>query len=155
MASALDKIAHLVLPNLMKLKGASMLVSAMARGDVSPFAAVWEQTGVEHSPQSTAKERDPWRYGVLSLPTPTEMGEAYMCAFMAKKNDAAITAYFTLEYDYVLATKKTRTIIAETDGKSSTKHGEGPPVTGDFQTDAAAFIDAVNVIVIRRSASKL
>jgi hypothetical protein len=155
MASALDKIAHLVLPNLMKIKGASTLVGAMERRDVSPFAHVWEQTGVEHSPQCVAKEKDPWRYGVLSLPAPKEMGEAYMCAFMAKKNDASVTSYFTLEYDYVLSTKTTRTVICEVDNRTATKHGEGPPVTGDFQADASAFVDAVNQIVTRRSAPKL
>ena len=69
------------------------------------------------------------RVGVMSLPAPNEMGEAYMCAFVAKKNDAAVTRYFTLEYDYVLATKSTRTIIAEREGSRSTKHGEGPPMT--------------------------
>ena len=156
MASALDKIAHLVLPNLMKIKGASTLVGAMERRDVSPFSHVWEQTGVEHKPQCIAKEKDPWRYGVLSMPTPKEMGEAYMVAFMAKKNDAAVTAFFTLEYDYVLSTKTSRTVICEVDNnRSVTKHGEGPAVTGDFMTDASAFIDAVNVIVTRRSQPKL
>ena len=155
MASALDTIAHVVLPNLMKLKGASTLVGAMERRDLSPFAQVWQQTGVEHSPQCIAKEKDPWRYGVLSLPTPNEMGEAYMCAFMAKKNDAAVTRYFTLELDYVLATKTTRTIICERDGGRTTKHGEGPPITGDFQTDASAFVDVVNQIVTRTSQPKI
>lgn len=147
MASALDTIAHVVLPNLMKLKGASTLVSAMERRDVTAFAQVWSQTGVEHAAQVIAKEREhqgiTWRIGVLSLPTPNEMGEAYMCAFVAKKNDAAVTRYFTLEYDYVLATKSTRTIIAEREGTKTTKHGEGSPVTGDFQTDAAAFVEAI------------
>ena len=147
MASALDTIAHVVLPNLMKLKGASTLVGAMERRDVSAFAQVWSQTGVDHNPQVIAKEREQdgvgWRFGVMSLPTPSEMGEAYMCAFVAKKNDAAVTRYFTLEHDYVLATKSTRTIIAEREGTKSTKHGEGSPITGDFQTDAAAFVDAL------------
>jgi hypothetical protein len=147
MASALDTIAHVVLPNLMKLKGASSLVSAMERRDVSAFAQVWSQTGVEHSPQVIAKELNQgnsiWRIGVMSLPTPKEMGEAYLCAFVAKKNDAGVTRYFTLEYDYVLATKSTRTIIAERDGARSTKHGEGPAVTGEFMADASAFIEAI------------
>ncbi|HUS33426.1 MAG TPA: hypothetical protein VMZ53_33220 [Kofleriaceae bacterium] len=155
MASGLDTIAHVVLPNLMKIKGASTLVGAMERRDVSAFAPVWEQTGVEHEPQCISKEKDPWRYGVLSLPTPTEMGEAYMCAFMAKKNDASVTAYFTLVYDYVLKTKTARTMICEVERGSTTKIGEGPPITGDFQTDASAFVDAVNQIVTRRSAPKL
>jgi hypothetical protein len=75
---------------------------------------------------------------------------------MAKKNDAAVTAYFTLEHDYVLATKKARTVICEVDNnRSTTKHGEGPALTGDFATDASAFIDAIHTIVIRRSTPKL
>jgi hypothetical protein len=147
MATALDTIAHVVLPNLMKLKGASSLVSAMERRDVSAFAQVWSQTGVDHTPQVIAKEREldgaVWRFGVMSLPTPSEMGEAYMCAFVAKKNDAAVTRYFTLEYDYVLATKSTRTLLAEREGTKMTKHGEGPKLTGDFQGDSSAFIDAI------------
>jgi hypothetical protein len=147
MASALDTIAHVVLPNLMKLKGASTLVSAMERRDASPFAQVWQQTGVEHTPQIAAKERDVYRIGVMSLPKPNEMGEAYMCAFVAKKNDAAITRYFTLEHDYVLATKSTRTIVCEREGQRTVKHGDGPPVTGDFQADSNTFVDAIMEVI--------
>src|SRR5262249_8700541 len=146
-ASALDTIAHVVLPNLMKLKGASTVVSAMERRDASMFQQVWTQTGVAHTPQLIAKERDVWRFGVLSLPKPNEMGGAYMCAFVAKKNDAAITRYFTLEHDYVLATKTTRTIVCEREGQRTVKHGDGPPITGDFQADAGAFIDAVMEVI--------
>jgi hypothetical protein len=147
MASALDTIAHVVLPNLMKLKGASTLVGAMERRDASPFAQVWEQTGVEHNPQVIAKEREVWRIGVLSLPAPSQMSEAYMCAFVAKKNDAAITRYFTLEYDYVLATRTTKTILCEREGGRTVKHGDGPAVSGDFQNDANAFVDAVMLVI--------
>jgi hypothetical protein len=148
MASALDTIAHVILPNLMKLKGASVVVSAMERRDVSLFTSVWQQTGIDHTPQVLAKERnETWRIGVLSMPTPHEMGEAYMVAFVAKKNDAAITRYFTLEYDYVNVTKSTRTILCERDSGKTTKRGEGSPITGDFQTDASAFVEIVmNVI---------
>ena len=84
-----------------------------------------------------------WRIGVMSLPKPNEMGEAYLCAFVAKKNDTAVTRYFTLEYDYVLATKATRTLVAEREGNKTTKHGEGPALTGDFMTDASAFINSI------------
>lgn len=152
MPSALDTIAHVVLPNLMKIKGASVLVSSMERRETAMFDSVWQQTGVEHKPQVSAKEKDMgghgiWRVGVLSLPTPTEMGEAYMCAFVAKKNDAAITRYFTLEYDYVLKTKSNKTVIAEKDGQRITKHGDGPVLTGDFSTDSTAFVDAIMEII--------
>ena len=156
MATALDKIAHLILPNVMKLKTASTLVGALERRDGSAFAHVWQQTGIEHTPQCIAKEKDPWRYGVISMPKPSEMGEAYFVAFMAKKNDAAVTRYFTLEYDYSLATKTAKTVICEVDtNRSITKWGEGPPITGDFAADASAFIDAVNTIVVRSSQPKL
>jgi len=147
MASALDTIAHVVLPNLMKLKGAATLVGAMERRDLSPFAQVWSQTGVEHNPQSVAKEFSEFRIGVLSMPKPTEMGEAYMCAFVAKKNDAGVTRYFTLEHDYVLKTKTERTQLCELIGQMMRKYGDGPPITGDFQADASAFVAAIMQIV--------
>jgi hypothetical protein len=147
MPSALDTIAHVVLPNLMKLKGAATLLSAMERRDASPFAQVWQQTGVTHTPQVAAKERDDWRFGVMSLPTPNEMGEAYFCAFVTNKKDAAVTRYFTLEHDFVLATKQTKTVICERDGQRMAKKGDGPPVTGDFQADANAFVDAMMEII--------
>ncbi|MBV8760841.1 MAG: hypothetical protein JO257_26340 [Deltaproteobacteria bacterium] len=147
MASALDTIAHVVLPNLMKLKGAATLVSAIERRDTSPFAQVWQQTGVAHTPQVIAKEKNDYRIGVMSLPAPKEMGEAYMCAFVAKKNDAAITRYFTLEHDYVLATKQNKTVLCEREGQRTAKKGDGPPITGDFQTDATAFVDALMEVI--------
>ena len=147
MPSALDTIAHGVLPNLMKLKTAATLVSAMERRDASPFAHVWQQTGVNHTPQVAAKERGDWRFGIMSLPKPNEMGEAHMVAFVAKKNDAALTRYFTLEHDYVLATKQTKTVVCEREGQRMTKRGDGPPVTGDFQADANAFVDAMMAII--------
>ena len=154
MPSALDTIAHVILPNVMKLKGASVVVSAMERRDVSLFAQVWQQTGVEHTPQVLAKERnETWRIGVLSMPAPNEMGEAYMVAFVAKKNDAAVTRYFTLEYDYVLATKASRTIVCEREGQKTLKKGEGPAISGDFQTDASAFIEAIVKILDKLSST--
>jgi hypothetical protein len=148
MATALDTIAHVVMPNVMKLKGASVVLSAIERGDVALFAHVWTQTGVDHTPQAIAKDHDPWRIGVLSLPKPNEMGEAFMCAFVAKKNDAAIARYFTLEYDYVLATKSSRTILCERDGHRTGKLGDGPPITGDFSADATAFVDAIMHVIL-------
>ncbi len=145
MPSALDTIAHVILPNLMKLKTAPVVVSSMERRDVSMFASVWQQTGIDHTPQVAAKEKNEtvtgsWRMGIMSMPTPSEMGEAYMVAFVAKKNDAGVTRYFTLEHDYVLATKATRTVVCERDGTRMLKRGEGPPITGDFQKDAGEFI---------------
>ena len=147
MASALDTIAHVVLPNLMKIKTAATLVSAMERRDASMFQPVWTQTGVTHVPQVAAKERDAWRIGVMSLPEPEQMGEAHLCAFVTKKNEPSIARYFTLEHDFVLATKTARTILCEREGSITRKLGEGPAVGGDFQTDANAFVDAIIAII--------
>jgi hypothetical protein len=147
MASALDTIAHVILPNLMKLKGVATLVAAMERRDPALFQQVWTQAGIDHVAQVAAKERDAYRIGVLSLPQPQQMGEAHLCAFVAKKNDAAITRYFTLERDFVLATRTERTMLCEREGATMRKLGEGPAVTGDFQTDANAFVDAVMAII--------
>lgn len=142
MASALDTIAHVVMPNVMKLKGASTLVGSLERGDTSPFAQVWQQTGVEHTPQAIAKEIGDWRVGVISLPKPSAMGDAYMCAFVAKKNEPTVARYFTLDYDYVLATKTEKTVLCDQEMGRMIKRGDGPAITGDFATDASAFIDA-------------
>lgn len=148
MPSPLYTIAHVILPNIMKLKGAPVVVSAIERRDVAIFSHVWEQTGIDHTPQVLAKERnDMWRIAVMSLPPPQEMGEAYMAAFVTKKNDAALQRYFLLEHDFVLATKATRTALCELDRGKPTKHGESPPVTGDFQTDAGEFIDAIMRVI--------
>ncbi|HSN26273.1 MAG TPA: hypothetical protein VLT45_08310 [Kofleriaceae bacterium] len=150
MASALDTIAHVVIPNVMKLKTAATLISAAERRDPSAFAQVWQATGLTFTPQLIAKEKGDYRFGVMSLPAPTQMGEAHLCAFVAKKNDPAVTHYFTLEYDYVLATKQAKTILCGREGARTVKHGDGPAITGDFQTDANAFIDAIENVLAKR-----
>jgi hypothetical protein len=147
MPSASQVIANVVLPNLMKLKGAATMVSAIERRDDAMFKQVFTQTGIEHVPQLVAKERDVWRIGVITMPPPNEMGDAHLCAFVAKKNDGAITRYFTLEHDYVLATQSDRTVVCERIGTRQTKHGDGPPITGDAMADASAFIDAIMEVI--------
>ena len=127
----------------MKLKTAATLVAAAERRDGSPFAHVWQQTGIAHTPQLSANDMGVFRVGVLSLPTPTQGGEAYLCAFVVKKNDPGTSHYFTLEYDYVLATKQAKTIVCGREGQRTVKHGDGPALTGDFQADATAFVDAI------------
>lgn len=144
MPSALYTIAHAILPNIMKLKTAAVVVSAIERNDASIFSHVWTQTGVAHTPQMLAKERnDTWRIAVMSLPPPQEMGEAHMVAFVAKKNDAGVMRYFALEHDFVLATQTTRTALRELDRGKPVHRGDGPPITGDFQTDASALIEGI------------
>jgi len=134
----------------MKLKTAATLVAAAERRDGSPFAHVWQQTGIAHTPQLMAKEKGDYRFGVMSLPTPTQGGEAYMCAFVVKKNDPGTSHYFTLEYDYVLATKQAKSIVCGREGQRTIKHGDGPALTGDFHADADGFIDAITTALTKR-----
>jgi hypothetical protein len=143
MPSPTQVIANVVLPNLMKLKGASTVVSAIERRDPAMFQQVFTQTGLDHTPQLVAKDQDDWRIGVVTMPPPAEMGDPYMCAFVAKKNDGGITRYFTLEHDYVLATKTTRSVVVERVGARATKHGDGPAISGDAATDASGFVAAI------------
>ncbi|HEU0037518.1 MAG TPA: hypothetical protein VFQ53_43200 [Kofleriaceae bacterium] len=134
-------LAHVFLPNHTKLKGAATLISAIERKEKAFFDIVWSQAFVTHDPQIHAELREPYRIGVISLPPPKEMGEAYLAGWLVKRNDPAFWRYYTLEHDYVLARRENRTVLAERDGQKHSKHGDGPPVTGNFAVDARAFID--------------
>ena len=132
----------------MKLKGPAVLVSAMERRDASIFQQAWTAAGIKHTAFVSAKERGDWRVGILQMPKPEQMGEAHMVAFVAKKNDAAISRYFTLEHDYVLATKTTKTVIKEKDGSLFTKRrDDGPAISGEWNADSNAFFEAIMEIV--------
>lgn len=141
-------LAHVFLPNLVKLKGAATVVGVIERKEKFFFDAVWQQAHIEHAPFLHAQQRDPYKIGVIDLPPPKEMGEAYWVGFVTKKTDPSFGRYFTLERDYVLATKSDRTLVCERVGQQHTKHFEGPPVTGDQEKDAAAFVDAFMELIV-------
>jgi len=134
-------IAHTVLPNLMKLKGATTVVAAIERKDASMFQQVW--AAVPHAPQLIADGRGAYRIGVITLPAPKQMGEAHMCAFVAKTGDTSVARYFLLEHTYVLATKSDQVVLSERDGRRQVNRGSGPKPTGDAKADATAFVDAI------------
>ena len=141
-------LAHVFLPNLVKLKGAATIVSALERKEKTYLDALWAQAYVTHDPQITAVQRDPYRIGVLSLPEPKELGEAFLVGLVVKKSDPQYMRYFTLEHDYVLAKRAHRTLLCEREGQKHTKHGEGPVLTGTHATDATAFIDAFMELIV-------
>ncbi len=147
-------LAHVFLPNLVKLKGAATLIGVIERKEKFFFDTVWAQAHVEHMPFLYAEQRDPptggasYRIGVLDLPAPTDLGEAYMVGLVADKKDPTFGRYFTLEKDYVLKTKSDRTMVCEREGQKHSKHFEGPPITGFKDADAVAFIDAFMELMI-------
>lgn len=144
MPSPSHAIAHVFMPNLLRTKGAQTILGVVERKEKFFFDVVWSQAQVKHDVfMHLNTERDPVRIAVIDLPPPKEMGEAYFVAIVGHKSDANYKKYFLLEYDYVLSTKTDRTMITERDGTRTTKHFEGPPITGDKAVDAEAFADAL------------
>jgi hypothetical protein len=134
-------LAHVFLPNLVKLKGLATVMSALERKDLVFFDPLWSQAHINHHPYVWSQQREPYRIATITLPEPVEMGEAHMAGIVAKMNDPALFRYFTLEHDFVLARQANRTVLCEREGAKHTKRGEGPPLTGDREADARAFAD--------------
>src|SRR4051812_17406942 len=134
-------LAHVFLPNLIKLKGHATVMSALERRDLIFFDALWAQAHVTHNPFAFSQTRDPYRIATITLPTPTEMGEAYVAGIVVKANDPVFMRYFTLEHDFVLAKQANRTLLCEREVQKHSKRGDGPSLTGNNEADAKAFID--------------
>jgi hypothetical protein len=147
-------LAHVFLPNLVKLKGAATVVGVIERKEKFFFDAVWAQAHIEHAPYLFAQNRDPYRIGVVNLPAPKDMGEVFFVGIVANKADPQLGRYFTLEHDYVLAKKEDRTLICERVGTKHTKHFDGPELTGNNETDAIAFIDAFMELMVPTKATE-
>ena len=133
-------LAHVFLPNLVKLKGHASVVSAIERRDLMYFDPLWAQAHITHNPHVTSETREPFRIVTITLPPPSEMGEAYMAGIVIKNSDAAFVRYFTLEHDYVLARQANRTLVCEREGQKHSKRGDGPALTGNAGDDARAFV---------------
>jgi hypothetical protein len=141
-------LAHVLLPNHTKLKGATTIVSALERKDKTWLAPVWQQAFITHDPKILTTTRDPYRIAVIDLPVPEEMGEAHFVGWVVKKSEPAFARFYALEHDYVLAKKANRTVLTERAGQEHKKYGDGPAVTGDFTTDATAFIDCFMELLV-------
>lgn len=141
-------LAHVFLPNMIKLKGHSTVVSALERKNLIFFDALWAQAHVTHNVYVTSQMRDPYRIATISLPTPTEIGEAYMAGIVIKTNDPVFMRYFTLEHDFVLAKQANRTVLAEREGQRHTRRGDGPVLTSDPEADAKAFVDCFMELIV-------
>ena len=146
-------LAHVFLPNLVKLKGAATIVGVIERKEKFFFDPVWSQAHVEHTPFLLATTRpDPtgntYRIGVVDLPPPKELGEAFFFAMAVSATDPSFARVFTLEHDYVLAKQTDRTLVCEREGQKHTKHFDGPALTGNKDVDATAFVDAFMELIV-------
>jgi len=146
-------LAHTFLPNTTKLKGPTTVMVALEKRDQPFFDAIWKQAFIDHKPKIYTVERDPYRIGVLDLPPPKDLGEAFLAGWVIKKSDVTFARFFLLEHDYVLAKKANSTTLTEREGILSgsikhTKHGAGSPITGDFAVDAVAFVDCFMELIV-------
>lgn len=138
-------LAHVFLPNLLKLKGHATVMSALERRDLVFFDPLWAQAHLAHKPFITTESREAnnqsFRVATVSLPPPSEMGEAYMAGIVTKQGDPSFVRYYTLEHDFVLKSKADRTVLAEREGQKHSRRGDGPALTGNAESDAKAFVD--------------
>ena len=141
-------LAHVFLPNLVKLKGHVSVVSAIERRDLMYFDPLWAQAHITHKPHVTSETREPFRIVTITLPVPSEMGEAYMAGIVIKNSDAAFMRYFTLEHDYVLKRQADRTVLCEREGAKHVRISDGPVLTGDKEADARAFLESFMGLMI-------
>jgi hypothetical protein len=141
-------LAHVFFPNLIKLKGPVTVMSALERRDLMFFDPLWAQAQLKHNPHVSSQTRDLYRIGTVTLPTPGEMGEAYMAGFVIKSNDPVFLRYFTLEHDFMLATQADRTVVCEREGQKHSRRGDGPTLSGDNEADAKAFIDCFMELIV-------
>ena len=142
-------LAHQFLPNLIRTKTPNTVIGVMERKEKFFFDQVWNQGHVSHTAQMTTMTRAGYRIGIVDFPVPKEMGEAHMAAMVV--DNGGIARLFLLEHDYVLATKSDRTFITERDGARHTRLLVGPALTGAFEADAKAFVDAVMPIMTGRN----
>src|SRR5213078_3344585 len=125
-------LAHVFLPNLLKLKGHAAVVSAIERRDLAYFEPLWAQAHIAHRPHLTSQVRDPY----------------YIATIVVKAADPAFMRYFTLEHDFVLAKQSNRTLLCEREGQKHNKRGDGPVLTGNPGDDAGAFVDCFMELMI-------
>lgn len=157
-SSPINTLAHSLLPNLIKLKGHTAFVMAVERKDKPFFAQSWQQAYVDHDPKFFYVTRDnvdktiQYRIGIVSLPEPKEMGDAYMLGSVVKKNDVAFGRLFLLEKDWVMKTKQDKTTVTEREGAGASGrravHFDGPQLSGTWDKDAQGFVDAVMEILV-------
>jgi len=157
-SSPINTLAHNLLPNLIKLKGHTAFVMGVERKDKPFFAQSWQQAYIDHDPKFFYVTKDnvdktiQYRIGIVSLPEPKDMGDAYMIGAVVKKNDGAFGRLFLLEKDWVMKTKQDKTTVTEREGAGAhgrrMVHFDGPQLTGDFQKDAQGFADAFMELMI-------
>jgi hypothetical protein len=134
---------HMLMPRFLREQGAPAVLDAIERGDADFFIPVWANAGFRFTTRPAYRPQGGLRVGVLTLPMPREVTEAYLAAVIGKTEDPAYLRYFLWEKSESLFDDKLHTVISEWAGTQHRNFGEGPPFTGDLARDSAEFVARV------------
>jgi hypothetical protein len=136
--------AHLLLPRLVASAGARRVLDAVEQKDEAYFVPVWMEAGFRFRPSFVHAQHAGYRFGVLTLPKPQEMTEAYLGLVAGKLDASDFGRYFTLEHSINFATpSEAATVIGEWRDGTHFNHGPGPRPTGDLSSVAWELVQAV------------
>lgn len=135
--------AHLLMPRFLREQGAATVLDAIERGDADFFHPVWMNAGFGFATRPSYRAQGGLRVGVLTLPMPRDVTEAYLAAVVGKTAEPAYLRYFLWEKSESLFDDKPRTVISEWAGTEHRNYGQGPPFTGDLARDSEEFVARV------------
>jgi hypothetical protein len=135
--------AHLLMPRFLREQGASVVLDAIERGDADFFLPLWVNAGFRFTTRPSYSAHGGLRVGVLTLPMPREVTEAYLAAVVGKTAEPAYLRYFLWEKSESVFDDKPRTVISEWAGTEHRNYGQGPPFTGDLTRDTGEFVARV------------
>jgi len=147
---------HIYLPQFVRQQGAAAVLDAISREDEVFFRPVWMEAGFRFTPDMFVVDHGDLQVGVITLPTPQESPEAYLAAIVGSARDPNFVRCFLLEQGSGVANEIMKmlgaapaedagdpTVLGEWEGSTHRNHGAGPPITGDYVGDVAAFVRAV------------
>ena len=143
MSSARYLAAHLLMPRFLREQGAPAVLDAIERGDADFFQPVWMNAGFRFTTRPSYRAHGGLRMGVLTLPMPRDVTEAYLAAVVGKTAEPAYLRYFLWEKSESLFDDKPHTVITEWAGTEHRNYGQGPPFTGDLTKDGGEFVARV------------
>jgi hypothetical protein len=135
--------AHFVMPRFLREQGAPAVLDAIERGDADFFIPVWMTAGFRFTTRPMYQPQGGLRLGVLTLPIPREATEAYLAIVVGRTADPAYLRYFLWEKSESVFDDKPRTVISEWAGTEHRNFGQGPPFTGNLDTDSGGFVARV------------
>lgn len=141
--------AHMLMPRFVRERGVTTVLDAIARNDGDFFIPVWFEAGFRFNPLLIHTIQGDFALGILGLPQPREMTEAWLAVIVGKPADPSYCRYFLWEKSISVLDNTPRTVVGEWDESKHGNHGDGPAFTGDLATDCAAFVTAVMNVCTR------